>query len=91
MVIRHILQYLIDHPDAKDTTQGILRWWLVGGIAAWDEAAVQGALDALVARGWLTHRQTTSSQQLYGIDREKLEEIKVFLRKREDEASGQRG
>jgi hypothetical protein len=46
MVIRHILQYLIDHPDAKDTTQGILRWWLVGGIAAWDEAAEQGTLDA---------------------------------------------
>jgi hypothetical protein len=91
MVIRHILQYLIDHPDAKDTTQGILRWWLVGGLAVWNEAAVQGALDALVARGWLTQRQTTSSQHLYGVDREKLEEIKVFLRKREDEASGQRG
>jgi hypothetical protein len=25
MMIRHILQYLIVHPDAKDTLQGMLR------------------------------------------------------------------
>jgi hypothetical protein len=88
MVIRHVLQYLVDHPDAKDTIQGILRWWLSGGPAACEEEAVQGALDALVARGWLTQRQTTSSQQLYGLKKERLEEIKAFLRGLEGEAEG---
>jgi hypothetical protein len=53
------------------------------------EEAVQEALDALVARGWLTQRQTTRSQQLYGLKKEKLEEIKVYLRALEGEAEGQ--
>jgi hypothetical protein len=79
MVIRHILHYLIEHPDAKDTIQGILRWWLPGSIEHWAEAVVQEALDVLVAKGWMTRRQTISSQQLYGVNREKLEEITTFL------------
>ena len=91
MVIRHVLQYMVDHPDAKDTMQGIVRWWLPGGIAAWAEESVQDALDALVARGWLTQRQTTTSQQLYGVNKEKLEEIRLFLLKLESEAEGQGG
>jgi hypothetical protein len=89
MVIQHVLQYLVDHPDAKDTVQGIVRWWLPRGLAAWEEEAVQAALNALVARGWLTQRQTTTSPQLYGVNKEKLEVIKAFLRKRESEAKGQ--
>jgi hypothetical protein len=80
MVIRHILQYLIDHPDAKDTIQGILRWWLPGGIVVWEEAAVQEALDVLVAKGWVTQRPTIPSRPIYGLNQAKLEEIEKFLR-----------
>jgi hypothetical protein len=83
MVIRYVLQYFIDHPDAKDTMQGILHWWLPGGIVAWEEEAVEEALNALVARGWVTRRQTISAQQLYGVNKAKLEEIKMFLRELE--------
>ena len=88
MVIRHILHYLIEHPDAKDTIQGILHWWLPGAIENWPEAVVQEALDVLVAKGWMTRRQTTSSQQLYGVNREKLEEITAFLRECGNAADG---
>ena len=91
MVIQHVLQYLIDHPDAKDTMQGIVRWWLPGGIAAWEEEAVRDALDELVARGWLTQRQTTPSQQLYGLNKAKLKEIRVLLQERKSGADGQMG
>ena len=80
MLIRHILQYLIAHPDAKDSLEGILRWWLPGGLGAWEEGEVLEALDALVTRGWLTWRFITPSQSLYGMNREKLEEIRRFLR-----------
>jgi hypothetical protein len=80
VVIRYILHYLIAHPDAKDTIQGILHWWLPGGIVAWEEAAVQDALNVLVARGWLTQRQTSPSRTLYGMDKEQLGEIQMFLR-----------
>jgi hypothetical protein len=88
MVIQHILHYVIAHPDAKDTIRGILRWWLPGPIEHWAEAFVQEALDVLVAKGWMTRRQTLSSQQLYSVNREKLEEITIFLCERENAADG---
>jgi hypothetical protein len=78
-MIRHILQYLIAHPEAKDTLRGIIRWWLPGDFRAWEAGEVQEALDALVTRGWLTWRGITPSQSLYGMNREKLEEIERFL------------
>ena len=86
MVIQHILHYLTEHPEAKDTIQGILQWWLPGDLVEWEEGDVQAALDALVARGWLMQRQTALSQKLYGLNREKLEEIQVFLRECENTA-----
>ena len=79
-MIRYILQYLIAHPDAKDSLEGILRWWLPGDFGAWEEGEVREALDALVTREWLTWRCITPSQSLYGMNREKLEEIQRFLR-----------
>lgn len=90
MLIRHLLRYLLEHPDAKDTTQGILLWWLPQGGVKPGEEEVQKVVDGLVARGWLTRRQTTPSQTLYGVNREKLEEIKAFLRERESATDGYR-
>jgi DNA-binding PadR family transcriptional regulator len=90
MVIRHILRYLIEHPDAKDTLQGLHRWWLPGGVIEWEEGVVQDALDMLVARGWLTQRQITSSRNVYCMNQDKLEEIQEFLREPESESEGER-
>jgi hypothetical protein len=86
MVIQQILRYLIEYPDAKDTIQGILRWWLPKGTVERGEEEVQEALDVLDAKGWVTKRQTTTSRELYGMNKEKLEEIWAFLRERENMA-----
>jgi|RhiMetdeSRZDD1v2_1073273.scaffolds.fasta_scaffold112122_2 hypothetical protein len=91
MVMRHILGYLIEHPDAKDTMPGILRWWFPQGGMDRAEEEVQAALDTLVARGWLTQRQTVTSQKLYGMNKEKLEEIELFLRELERETTQEGG
>ena len=90
MVIRHILQYLTDHPEARDTLPGIRCWWLPKGPAERAESEVQEVLDSLVARGWVTQRQTTPSQTLYGLNTEKLEEIEAFLRECESNTKGHR-
>jgi hypothetical protein len=86
MVMQKILSYLLDHPDAKDTIQGILQWWLPHGGMVWRQEEIQEALDVLVARGWLTQRHTPSCQMLYGMNTDKLEEIRGFLRDLDDEA-----
>ena len=40
---------------------------------------MQEALDVLVARGWITRRQTASSQHIYGVNKDKLGEIEEYL------------
>jgi hypothetical protein len=89
MAIREILQYLIDNPEAKDTLQGILRWWLPNEVDR-GEAEVQEALDGLVANGWLTQRRMTPSRTLYGLNKDNLEEIRAFLREHGGEFEGRR-
>ena len=88
MVIRHILQYLTTHPDAKDTLRGVLQWWLPREPAGWEEKDVQEALEALVAKGWVTQRRLPSAQILYGLNQTKREEVRAFLHELEhhDEA-----
>lgn len=79
-VIRQILPYLIEHPDAKDTTEGILKWWLPEGPVNWGRDKVQEALNVLVLKGWLTERKASSSKKIYGLNKDRLEEAKKFLR-----------
>jgi Fe2+ or Zn2+ uptake regulation protein len=77
-VIREILQYLVKHPDAKDTAEGVLKWWLADG-HRWGRRDVQKALDLLTAKGWLTKRGTVPSKEFYGIKKNRLQEIRSFL------------
>ncbi len=77
--IRWILEYCIHHPDAKDTPDGIYKWWLPEGPDAWGREDVQKALDVLTAQGWLKKRDTPPSKKIYGINKDQLEEIKQFL------------
>jgi hypothetical protein len=79
MVISHLLSYWLEHPAAKDTLRGIRRWWLPGHVSAWDEDAVQAALDTLVARGWVVQRRLTLSQTLYALNQDQIEAIRTFL------------
>jgi hypothetical protein len=88
-----ILQYLAAHPDAKDTADGILKWWLPSFPSESDKEQVQEALDALVTKGWLVKRVFPSSLKLYSINNEEKKEIKEFLQKiskRPDKIIGKR-
>src|SRR5215475_10925951 len=44
-IICGILQYLLEHPDAKDTPEGIYKWWLSAGSENPGHEKVQEALD----------------------------------------------
>ena len=74
-----ILRYLVTHPDAKDTVDGIARWWLGPQTGSeghrWNRDVVQEAIDELVARGWVLRRETTPSHVVYGLDKQHLSAI----------------
>ena len=75
---RDILRYLTEHPDATDTVQGILQWWLHEEWAEGGTEEVQKILDLLVRRGWLTETEIPSPK-IYGINKTRLAEIRGFL------------
>ena len=89
---RAILQYLLDHPDAKDPAHWIEKWWAPNESAELSEREIQRVFEDLMERGWLTVREVTPShsrllvkyevapsQVIYGVEREKFDEIKAFL------------
>ena len=79
-VIAEILRYLVAHPDAKDTVDGIARWWIARPREAWRPDLVQDAIDDLVARGFVVRRETTPSHVVYGLDKQHLETITNIVR-----------
>jgi hypothetical protein len=78
-VIREILKYLIEHPDAKDTPEGIGKWWRSKGGSGWRQEELQQALDSLVTKGWLIVRELSPSQKAYGLNKKWIKEISECL------------
>jgi hypothetical protein len=58
--------------------EGILKWWSPDG-HVWGRGEVQDALDLLTSKGWLTKRGTVPSKEIYGINKDRLQEIRSFL------------
>jgi hypothetical protein len=79
VVARLILGYLCSHPDAKDTAEGIGRWWLRGeGIDA-DTESVRTALEYLVARRWLIPVAEYSGLRMYRLNQERKTVLQQFI------------
>lgn len=77
-VQREILSYLMRHPEAKDTLEGITQWWLAADSAA---AAVDRALEGLVEKGWVAVWNVGARRRVYGLERERRGEIETWLGK----------
>jgi hypothetical protein len=72
----------VESPDAKDTDEGIHKFWLSERCMNRGIGEVRKALDYLVAtKKWMIKSPKGSSKPLYGLAREHLGEIKDFLRR----------
>ena len=78
-----ILAYLIEHPEAQDTVEGITEWWLLEQRIRYAVAEVDGVLHDLVANDLLVKRQCADGRIYYGLNREKKREIRRHLREAE--------
>ena len=77
---RELLHYMIENDNAKDTFEGILKWWFPKGGFEWGEEIIKDCLDFLVLQGWLAVRDgVVPSYKIFGVNKERLKEMKAFL------------
>jgi hypothetical protein len=74
-----ILAYLIDHPKARDTLEGIVEWWLLERAIKFQEAQVKKALAELVTNGLVIEQKGYDSKIHYRVNPSRLEEIKKLV------------
>ena len=77
-----ILAYLIDHPNARDTLEGIVEWWLLEQQIKFQTARVKDALSDLVARGLILEKKGSNSQIHYRINQNMFKEIQELFKQK---------
>lgn len=66
---REILAYLSSHPNAQDTIEGIMHWWLLEQDIKRSMAHVQAALSELVARRLVVEHRGADGKVRYSVNR----------------------
>ena len=62
-----ILDYLVRHPDAQDTIDGILLWWVLDScIRKWSPTIAETVAE-LVERGFLQERPSSDGRVFYRV------------------------
>jgi hypothetical protein len=80
-IAHEILAYLVENPDAQDTLEGIIQWWLLEQRIKRQTTNVKEALAELVAQGLIIERQGRDSRTHYRINRRRRGEIRALLNK----------
>lgn len=60
-----IVRYLQNNPNARDTFEGILSWWLLEGEIRRESEKVRRALERLIADGVVAERRRSDGQVHY--------------------------
>ena len=74
-----ILNYLVENPNAQDTLEGIVEWWLLDRLTVSNVNKVKEALAHLVAAHLVLERKGKESRTYYKINSHRLKEISQRL------------
>ena len=80
-IAHEILEYLIDNPDAQDTLEGIVEWWLLERTVKQQTLVVEEALSMLVAERLVLARKGLDSRTHYKLNRRRLRNIRLLLQR----------
>ncbi len=70
-----ILTYMAKHPDAQDTLEGIVQWWLLERNIEHQSALVKKVLNDLARKGLILENRNRDERLRYQVNRNRLEEI----------------
>ncbi|MCA9551538.1 MAG: hypothetical protein KC933_15990 [Myxococcales bacterium] len=74
-----ILGYLLKHPGAKDTIDGLTEWWLLERRVAETRREVEEAVDELVELGVLESTQHADGRVVYALRPDSQERAEHLL------------
>ena len=77
--IRAIVRYIVANPEAKDTVEGVRRWWFPETVIPPGEPEVAAALEDLLSRGWFEVGRIPQGDTVFGAVHGKLSEMRRFL------------
>lgn len=83
VVSHYILDYLSDNPDAGDTFEGIMEWWLLTQSIKFEMQTVSEAIASLVAEGLIVEQKGLDSRSIYSIRKTEENRHKISTRLRE--------
>jgi hypothetical protein len=69
----------MSNPGAKDTLEGIRKWWIATRRQEPRIDELQGVLDALMDKGWVVRFKPIGSKHVYGLNKERKQEIQKDL------------
>ena len=70
-----ILDYLAIHPDAQDTLDGILHWWVLDSCVKKWAPKVPETVAKLVEQGFLEQKRSADGNVIYRISEDYLAEL----------------
>lgn len=74
-----ILSYLTEHPDAGDTFDGIMEWWLLEQRIRFEMRNVFDAVARLLAEGLILEHVGPDSRVTYRVNRTREQAIRAML------------
>ena len=80
-----VLAYAVERPEAQDTLEGIVEWWLLEHYIARQTRLVHAAVGELVARGFLELKVGADGRERYHLNRERLAEARSLIASWENE------
>jgi DNA-binding PadR family transcriptional regulator len=80
-VFYYILAYLSDNPDAGDTMDGIVEWWLLDQRIKFATRNVSEAVSKLVSEGLIVEHTEADSRIIYRVNNGRKKTIRAILNK----------
>lgn len=79
VITKQILTYLIEHPDAQDTLEGITYWWLLEQQIKTSISTVRVALTDLLSKELIVEQGDDEQRVRYAVNPAKLSEIRMLV------------
>ena len=80
-VLYYILAYLSDNPDAGDTLDGIVEWWLLDQRIKFETRNVSDAVNTLVSQGLIVEHTEPDARIIYRVNTGRKKTIRAILNK----------